>query len=413
MAIEIEDPNYHAKLSPSSSSRWIACPGSVQANSEVKTVDTGNPDSRLGTAAHALLEACLLTDQPPQKFIGAYLAGKDHPVVDEDMCDWVQVALDYIEEYIDTYGEENLWVLPESRVYIGNQIHITGDDDRDDEICNGTSDCIIAHKDMSMCVSIDYKNGAGEKVDAKDNTQCLAYCAGARSRFGAFKKYKAVIIQPRAGKKSPIDEWEFTDAHLRKVLNTRFRPSAVAALLPNAPRSAGEHCRWCRASARCRTFKDKAYAAAHVEFSPIDGEPEDPDPERLTDEEFLEALQVTRVLEMFVHAVKAHALHTLQERPSALPGWKLGWTKRVRRWADEQGIIEFCQKKGLKPEEFMPRDLLTPAQMAKLLHRRLNAGKRRRRGEEPPPNPVEAFIEYSIPEPKLVHDDATMDAIED
>ena len=87
--LDRENPAAHAKLAPSSSERWIACPGSVQAQAEVFDPSLGdsNPDSRLGTAAHALLEACLVTGADPKSLVGAYLAGKDHPPVDEDMCD--------------------------------------------------------------------------------------------------------------------------------------------------------------------------------------------------------------------------------------------------------------------------------------------------------------------------------------
>jgi hypothetical protein len=397
--LDREKPSAHAKLSPSSSERWILCPGSVQAQAEVQSADDGNADSRLGTAAHALLETCLIVGCEPEALIGTHLAGDDHPPVDEDMCEWVRVALDYIEEYIDTYGEENLWVLPETKVPIGPQINITGDDEKDIDLCNGTSDTIIAHRDMSMCVVIDYKNGMN-KVSPKENTQCMLYAAGARQVFGKFKKYRSVIIQPRAGKRSPVEEWEFTDAMLRKFLETKVRPAARAAIQPNAPRSAGSHCQWCKASARCRTRKDKAYAVAGVEF---DAMPDEPDPARLTDDEFREVLEHAKFLEQFVSAVYVHAENLLARDPHALPGWKLGWSKRTREWEDEAAVIEFAKDHGLRPDEYSPRELLSPAQMSKLLRKKLKP-PRRKRGEPPAPDPVDAFVRYSVPKLKLVRD---------
>ena len=103
-----ENPSSHAKLAPSSAERWIACPGSVQAQAELHdpTLDDSNPDSRLGVAAHALLEACLLTGSNPNLFLGSRLAGEDHPEVDEEMCDSITIALEYVEEYFDTFGQE-------------------------------------------------------------------------------------------------------------------------------------------------------------------------------------------------------------------------------------------------------------------------------------------------------------------
>jgi Protein of unknown function (DUF2800) len=394
----------HATLAPSSAERWIACPGSVQAQIDVfdPSLDDSNPDSRLGTAAHALLEACLLLDREPKTFIGTNLMGDDkYPPVDEDMCDWVQVALDYIEEYVDTHGPENLLVSPESRVIIGPQINITGDDDKDAELCNGTSDVIIAHSDMSLCIAIDYKNGVN-KVFAKDNPQTMLYMAGVRHALGKFKKYRSVVIQPRAGKRSPVDEWEFTDSMLRKFLQEKVRPSARAALLPNAPRNAGDHCRYCKASPRCRTRRDKVMAIAGVEFSAI----EEADPELLSQDEFLEVLNNAKFIEDYIHSVRGHALKMVERDPRALPGWVLGWTKRMREWDNEANVVEFCRKLKLPPDDYSPRVLLSPAQLTKLLKKRRPAA-RRKKGEPAPTNPLEAFVKYSIPTAKLVHAEET------
>lgn len=407
--LDRENIEAHAKLSPSSSDRWIACPGSVQAQAELfdPSEDDSNPDSRLGTAAHALLEACLLVGCEPEAMMGCYLAGKDHPPVDEDMCDWVRIALDYIQEYIDTYGEENLWVLPESRVYIGPQIDITGDDEKDALLCNGTSDVIIAHRDMSLCVSIDYKNGV-RKVVAKENPQIMLYTAGARQLFGVFKRYRAVVIQPRAGKRSPVEEWEYTDGTLRKFLKLKVQPSARAALRPDAPRVAGDHCLYCKAAPRCRTRKNKVMAVAGVEFDAIE---EEPDPNTLTNEEFLRVLDNLNFLESYIHSVRGHALRMVEHDPRSLPGWKLGWTKRQREWDDEGKVIEYCQRLKLPPEDYMPRGLLSPAQLQKVLRKR-KIIPRRKAGAEPPPNPLDAFIRYSIPRAALVRAEEEFDPID-
>ena len=47
----------HAKLSPSSSDRWLACPASIVRAPE--TEDEGSEYAQEGTAAHALAEHCL------------------------------------------------------------------------------------------------------------------------------------------------------------------------------------------------------------------------------------------------------------------------------------------------------------------------------------------------------------------
>ena len=47
----------HAKLSPSSAYRWIACPGSIRLSAGIP--DTSSVFAEEGTAAHELCELCL------------------------------------------------------------------------------------------------------------------------------------------------------------------------------------------------------------------------------------------------------------------------------------------------------------------------------------------------------------------
>src|SRR5688572_26515529 len=92
----------HAVLSPSASSRWIACPGSVSAQAAVGP-DTSNEFSILGTAAHALFEISLRLDVPPIEFLGATLL-PNHPPVTEDMAEAVNVGWEYVNDYLDEHG---------------------------------------------------------------------------------------------------------------------------------------------------------------------------------------------------------------------------------------------------------------------------------------------------------------------
>jgi hypothetical protein len=46
------------------------------------------------------------------------------PAVEQHMVDGVQIALDWIEEYLDLYGRDNVELLTERRVYIGKMIGV-------------------------------------------------------------------------------------------------------------------------------------------------------------------------------------------------------------------------------------------------------------------------------------------------
>src|SRR5580765_6327818 len=107
------DISEHTYLAPSSSERWINCPGSAAAHQAAVTLAGGeqavtNIDSATGTAAHNLLENCVLSGMiPASSFLGCVVysdAVFGNFVVDDDMVDAVQDALDWIEEYLEEHG---------------------------------------------------------------------------------------------------------------------------------------------------------------------------------------------------------------------------------------------------------------------------------------------------------------------
>jgi Protein of unknown function (DUF2800) len=400
------DGNGHALLAPSASDRWIPCPGSVAANAAIPDDPSkSNPDAELGTAAHTLFQMCVLTGEGCRADDYMGLEVEDGYFVDTNMADAVQVALDWVWEYVEMNGGlRKLNIYTERRVPIGAEFGI------EPELCNGTSDLFIEHIDGSCLVVLDYKHGRGVKVYAKDNTQMLCYTVGARAERGSkFKSYKLVIAQPRANKRRAIDEWDIKDARVNQFIKIASA-SARASLLPNAPRSAGEHCRWCRAAPGCYAYRDKIRAVAEIEFDAIedeDGVRVDP-LDRLTPEQYADILDEAQTIENWLHAVRAHALRLVQNGV-AIPRYTLGWTQRRRIWhADKQkNLLAYLRKKGFVREQYTHTEMLSPPQMLKLLKESgVVPTGRRKRGEEPPVNPLDAFTDLSMPSPKLVRTDA-------
>lgn len=252
-----EDVPAHAVLSPSASERWIACPGSVAATAQIPQKPAGKYALE-GTAAHSLLEMCLRLDQDPEKFLGHEI--EEGFLVTEEMAAAVGHALDFVRQTLDTNPRMRLHI--ETRVKIGPLIGLHNGE------LEGTADIIL--EDGSLCIVADYKHGAGIYVDARDNSQLKLYAAGARERAGkAFYKYQNVIIQPRiyANNGRPVRDFHITESELINWLQKTVRPSAHAALAPNAPRNAGAHCKWCGAAGRCREFARHAASVAAAEFS--------------------------------------------------------------------------------------------------------------------------------------------------
>ena len=377
----------HAKLSPSAASRWMACPGSVHASEAFAESDDSSTASKEGTVAHSLLQTCVSLDLDPQDFLGQYIDGKKMPPVAQHMVDGVRVALDYLEEYLDTYGRDNVEVLTERHVYIGRMIGI------EDELCNGTADLQLRHHNHSMLTVIDYKHGL-KPVDVKDNPQLMLYTAGAVAEAsGKYKKFKNVIIQPRAPRRRPTEEDEYRAKQLNDFLK-RAGKAAEAALLPNAPRVAGDHCTFCKAKANCQTFRRRARAVAASEFDVI------PDPEEIPDSQLNEILKEAKLLKEWISGVEARAL-AKAKAGTKFDDFELGWGQRKRIWQNPEAAREWCESKKLNVDEYAPRDLLTPAAMEKLLKKLKLFPKKERGSTEKPTSPIEHLIGYTVPSAAL------------
>jgi hypothetical protein len=253
------DAPAHAVLSPSASERWIRCPGSISATANVPA-RPGNKFSEEGTAAHTLLELCLVLDQDPDEFLG--LEVEPGYIVTEEMSAAVGVAVDWVRDTMLAYP--SLRLHAESRVKPGPLIGLYNGE------CEGTADIIL--EDGRLCIVADFKYGAGVYVEVKDNPQIKLYLAGARERNGKpYFKYRGVIIQPRnySNNGRMVREMHLTEGELAQWLMKTVKPSALAALAPGAPRHAGDHCRWCGAAGSCRVFARHAATAAATEFGPM------------------------------------------------------------------------------------------------------------------------------------------------
>jgi hypothetical protein len=75
-------PDTHSPYGPSSAARWIACPGSVQAQEGIP--DTESPYAAEGHAAHALAEKALKTGRPCSDWIGTLFGSLIESLIERD-----------------------------------------------------------------------------------------------------------------------------------------------------------------------------------------------------------------------------------------------------------------------------------------------------------------------------------------
>lgn len=210
----------HATFAPSSSDKWLQCEGYYQATKDLPSTPSGKAAQR-GTAAHSLLEECMLQRKPPEDLSK-----------DVELIDWVGYALDYIESYLTLHPKAE--VFPE--VYLP-WLHVSG----------GTLDVLALSPKEIMIADLKTGNVA---VEVENNTQLLTYAIAARKHLGKKSTYRLVIIQPNGYHvKGPIREWVITDKDLNEY--EERATSAIVKNLIGGERVAGDHCKWCKAEALC------------------------------------------------------------------------------------------------------------------------------------------------------------------
>src|SRR5262245_50997764 len=113
----------HALLSPSSSHRWMVCPGSVGLTKDLPDIDTVY--SREGMFAHSLAAELLLADGEPD---AATLLGRESDpkefTCDSEMADAIQVYLNAVRGTVLMSGGT---LLVEQPLFLTKNVYGTGD----------------------------------------------------------------------------------------------------------------------------------------------------------------------------------------------------------------------------------------------------------------------------------------------
>lgn len=368
----------HARLSASSSHRWISCPGSLRLidalpRSEQNTTSVYAAE---GHAAHYLAAHCLRNGKRAEEFLGQW-ACEDSMVperpsnpgnaqwfeVDEEMADAVQVYLDRIEYHRLRLpnGEEVI----EQRF---DMSHVRPD-------MGGTAD-YGRYEMWGELVIVDYKHGKGVPVEVEWNTQEMYYAVGlAQAACGGLDDVDTVtieIVQPRCGHVAgPVRSWSISAAALAEWVDGTLAPAADRTREPDAPLAAGEWCRFCPAAGSCPKLRETALQEAMLDFDavpldePLDPDnydlplPADDDPEAIT-----RAMNALPVIEAWCKAVGSLAFHRL-ERGRSVPHYKLvrkGTRRKLRDPEDAERRLR--NKKGVTVDDmYAPRKLKTPRQL--------------------------------------------------
>lgn len=298
-------PDEHAKLSPSSSERWIACPASVRLSEEVPRDEAGSTYAEEGTMAHALAE--LVASQHFGRINMAEMMRRERawkakanrmPFVDVDeQFKHVAEYISLLQEIAD--GMENSVVLLEQRVKTGVPS------------CWGTSDAVIVSPDEVHIVDLKY--GRGVRVEAEGNTQMRLYGVGALEGFGDLlgevETVRMTIFQPRINNVSTATMGASELRDWRDSIIPIAR-DAIAGSSVFGP--SDDACRWCPVRGDCR---------ARVEF--VTAQDFGAIPERLTVEELADVLDRLPGIKTWVNDVQDYALDLVYSKGTPIPGWKV------------------------------------------------------------------------------------------
>lgn len=175
----------HAKLSPSGSKRWFACPGSLVLEAPIPNKSSTYSDD--GTAMHHVAALCLTEHWRASKYVG-----QDIPVnsrhEEPRFVEFTDEMAELVQGYVDTVRKIGIGhrMLVETRVDFSEFVQI------EDQF--GTADCIIVDLEQGELGVYDLKTGH-TPVTVPGNTQAMFYALGALRKLldEAINKGEVVI----------------------------------------------------------------------------------------------------------------------------------------------------------------------------------------------------------------------------
>lgn len=369
----------HAKFSPSSAHRWMACPGSIVLEAEIPDESSDFADE--GTAAHFLASESLEQGVDALHFIGrtirvdrdgstnwlteGWIPGSSTKpfVVDTEMAGHVQTYLDAVRQFAE--GHE---LLVEQRVEFSGYIGVPEQ--------FGTSDAVILAGDEIQ--AHDLKYGRGVKVDAEHNPQLMLYALGALNEFGMvgdFKRVRIVIHQPRL---DHVSEWDCSVEELMAFAEeAKWRASQASGCIKlgvdeEEDLVPGEkQCRFCKAKATCPKLAQHVLNTVADDFvdatQPIvpqlgfAGDQVEHDNDKLG-----HLLSAVDLIEGWCKAIRGKVEAELLAG-HAVPGFKLVEGRRgARRWTSEEDAETALKAMRINHEQMYDYSLISPTTAEKL-----------------------------------------------
>jgi hypothetical protein len=357
----------HAILSPSSASRWMACPPS--ARFEEQFPDKSSVYADEGTIAHSLGELLIreklgeIKKPEYRKRLAALETDLDklQEANPGNSFSSFETMLEYCEDYavfvIERFAGAQA-TTPDAKLFLEKRL------DMSDYVPEGfgTSDAVIVADQMME--TIDLKYGKGVSVSVIENKQQKLYALGALKDFDFIydiREVRMTIYQPRIGN---IESWVTTVAELIEWAETELKPLAELAFEGKGEYAPGPHCGFCKGKAVCKALADKNLELAKHGFA---------DPNVLTEANVSEILQVVDMLTDWASAVKEYALNEAVNNGKKWPGYKIVEGRSNRKYTDADTVGKVLIEAGFKEENLFTKKLLSITNMEKEIGKKVFA----------------------------------------
>lgn len=339
----------HAKLAASNSHRWINCPGCVALAASLPA-STTSIFAKEGTVAHKII-----SDYFSKKIgVNSWSAIDGIPITDE-MKKSINTCIAFCEQLL--YSQKGAQLYSEQKVCLKSI----------DKEMFGTADIIIDVPFDNLTV-IDYKHGSGVEVFVENNSQLAYYALGALEKLGTnYDFMDLIIVQPRLRPgKLKIKKWHIADVpafieHWTEIFTT----ARLKVEMFPSKYIAGSHCQFCGGTAICPALYKKTLELAQKEFDTLDTLAAFPAPESLELQRLAQILQSANSIRKYLSAVESLAIQMLQSG-AAIPRYKLVARRQNRKWRDENNVLQYLEKIGLK-DIFESRKLKSPHQIEQMV----------------------------------------------
>jgi len=330
----------HSKIvGGSTAKRVMNCPGSVALVQKMPP-QPSNKYADEGTLLHNVIAEIVMSDESPESFLGTTY---NDQVLTLDLIDNKLVPALAALDQIDPNKE--MEIEAETRVGFGDLLPgVFGSTDLIGRIGN-------------RAIVLDWKFGDGVSVEVEENPQLMFYAAAAmrteeaKWAFDGVDEIEMVIVQP-----PQVKRWVTTPARIAQFEKDLVKAVKLAQQ-PNAELKVGDHCRWCAAKPICPQMTGAVDRALKTQVEAIDVQT-------------LGAyLANADILEDWIKDLRALA-HQILDSGAPVPGYKLVAKRGTRQWTEEKDVVHWLDGKGLEPTEIYSKELLSPAQMEKVLKKR-------------------------------------------